>query len=182
MGVPRQTLTLDVSRRNASRHIVHLGEGDVNGTMLVVSVTEDGVPFGCDGYQPFLMIPLRDGSVYRKEGTAAGNVVTITVDESGLGNVNGRMPGAYVSLEGEDGTVTSTQRFDVLIAESRREAVAPDTFVTDMEALTARIAALESALGVTAPLSDDDIDDTLDDGTEPSGGTEQDDGTGEGGA
>jgi len=146
MGTPRQMLTLDVGRRNACRNTVYLGEGDVNGTMLVVSVTEYGSPFDCEGYTPYLMVPLRDGSVYRKDGTATGNVVSIVVDESGLGNVNGRIPNAYVSLEGEDGTMTSTQRFDVFVVESHREAVAPDSFVTDLESLTTRVAALEKAL------------------------------------
>lgn len=173
MGAPRQLLTLDVGRRNASRHVVHLGEGDVNGTTLVVTVTEGGTPFDCDEYTPYLMVPVRDGTVYRQEGTASGNTVTITVNESGLGNVSGKLPGAYVSLEAEDGTVTSTQRFDVCVIESWREAVAPDTFATDMETLERRVTALEAALGVTTDDDGQNDGDATDDG-----GTGQDDGQG----
>lgn len=170
MGAPRQLLTLDVGRRNASRHVVYLGEGDVNGTTLIVTVTEGGTPFDCDEYVPYLMVPVRDGTVYRQEGTASGNTVTITVDESGLGNVSGKLPGAYVSLEAEDGTVTSTQRFDVCVIESWRESVAPDTFATDMEALEKRVAALEAALGIAA----DDGTGQTDDGTADGDGQNDD--------
>lgn len=174
MGTPRQTLTLDVGRRNASRQVVYLGEGDVNGTVLIVLVTEDGAPFGCDGYTPYLMVPVRDGVVYRQEGSAAGNVVTITVDESALGNVDGRMPGAYISLEAGDGTVTSTQRFDVSVSKSGRESVAPDTFATDIEAINARLAAIEAALGIAGQ------DDAGGDGGDGTGGDPDGDDTGGG--
>lgn len=176
MGAPKQTLTLDVGKRNASRRIVYLGEGDVNGTVLIIYVTEDGKPFDCSEYTPYVMIPVRNGTVYRQEGAASGNVVTVTVNESGLGNVDGRLPGAYVSLEAEDGTITSTQRFDVTIIKSNRESVAPDTFATDLEALTARVAALEAAMGMaTDDTQSDGSDDTQGDGS----GETQGDGSGD---
>jgi hypothetical protein len=96
------------------------------------------------------------------------------VDESGLGNVDGRLPGAYVSLESEGGVVTSTQRFDVVMEKSGRESVAPDTFATDLEALTARVAALEAALGIAGDGTQGD--DTQGDGSgdEPGDGQEKD--------
>lgn len=171
MGAPKQTLTLDVGKRNASRRIVYLGEGDVNGTVLIIYVTEDGKPFDCSEYTPYVMIPVRNGTVYRQEGAASGNVVTVTVNESGLGNVDGRLPGAYVSLEAGDGTITSTQRFDVTIIKSNRESVAPDTFATDLEALTARVAALEAAMGMAADdTQGDGSDDTQDNGPDETQG------------
>ena len=173
MGAPKQTLTLDVGKRNASRRIVYLGEGDVNGTVLIIYVTEDGKPFDCSEYTPYVMIPVRNGTVYRQEGAASGNVVTVTVNESGLGNVDGRLPGAYVSLEAEDGTITSTQRFDVTIIKSNRESVAPDTFATDLDALIARVAALEAAMGMAA-------DDTQGDGSDDTQGDGPDETQGDG--
>jgi len=178
MGTPRQTLTLDVGKRNASRRMVYLGEGDVNGTVLVVTVTENGNFFDCSEYTPYLMVPVRGGTVYRQEGTAIGNVVTVTVDESGLGNVDGRLPGAYVSLESEGGVVTSTQRFDVVMEKSGRESVAPDTFATDLEALTARVAALEAALGIAGDGTQGD--DTQGDGSGDGPSDGQDGTTGDG--
>ena len=109
MPTPKQTITLDVNRRDASPPRVFLGGGDRNGTLLRVNVTEDGRPFDCTGMTPYLVTP-----VCRWQGTASGPMLEIPVDESMLGDYSGTTGGAYVSLESED-MATSTQRFVVTV-------------------------------------------------------------------
>lgn len=149
---PRQSITLDVGKRRTKRECVTLGGGDVNGTDLVVTVTEDGRPFDCSEYVPFLMVPVGDGC-YRQEGEAAGSVATITIDESQLGGHVGFLTGAYLSLEGED-VVTSTQRFDVEVLRPAdgSEVASLETRLAEAEATIAelmqRIAELEPPAGL----------------------------------
>ena len=49
MSAPTQNITLDMGRRSESRKVVYLGQGDSNGTMLVVTLTECGRPYDATG-------------------------------------------------------------------------------------------------------------------------------------
>lgn len=118
MPTPKQTITLDVNRRDASPPRVYLGSGDHNGTTLKVILTEDGRPHDTE-LTPYLMIGWGTGS-YRQEGSVSGNVATIPIDEANLGDFYGVTGNAYISLEGED-VITSTQRFVVHVAKSAAE-------------------------------------------------------------
>ena len=155
---PTQHITLDVSRPSRKSVAVWLREGDSNGTILVVDVTQDGEPFDCSEYTPFLMLPMGD-DLYRQEGSVDGNVVTICVDESKLGNYSGLIGDAYISLEG-DGVTASTYGFDVRVHESANDGGAPESYVSDLDALYVRAESMIEALERydTGFLDDEDMD------------------------
>ncbi len=116
---PTQTVSLDLSRSGVLSQRVHLGCGDRNGTVLKAIITDGGDPFDCDGLTPYLVVPM-DGSTVRWEGTASGNVATIPIDESDLGDFSGKVGDAYVSLESDD-MATSTQRLTIVVLEGASE-------------------------------------------------------------
>ena len=157
MATPTQHLTLDVVRNGEVRDRVYLSEGDVNGTTLLVNVTEDRKPFDCTGYTPYLMVNVGE-SLYRKAGTASGTTVSILIDESKFAGHSGTIDGAYISLEDED-TTTSTQRFSIVVAKAALKSSGTaaileaidslsqkvDGIDAKVDAIDARVAALESA-------------------------------------
>ncbi len=118
-STPTQTVSLDLSRSGVLSQRVHLGCGDKNGTVLKAIITDGGDPFDCDGLTPYLVVPM-DGSTVRWEGTASGNVATIPIDESDLGDFSGKVGDAYVSLESDD-MATSTQRLIVVVLPGATE-------------------------------------------------------------
>ena len=125
MIAPTRKLELDVVSGGEVRDRLRLGQGDRNGMRLVVNLTEDGLPFDCTGYTPYLMIPIGRRR-YRQEGEVNGDVATFLVDASRLGDFVGTVGGAYVSLEAGGEAVTSTQRFSVEVTRSlsrRRDAI-----------------------------------------------------------
>jgi hypothetical protein len=147
---PSQNITLDMGRRSESRHVVYLGQGDSNGTVLMVSLTEDGRPYDASGMTAVMTIPI-DGNAVSFDGEVTGTTARFAIDESLLGDVNGRFRGAYVTLSG-DGFTSSSQRFDVDVLQSfaddgggegegtggepgdePEEPTAPATFITDDE-------------------------------------------------
>lgn len=161
MAVPTQEIALDVGRvpgRYVAQSSVYLGEGDRNGTVLVVTVTENRQPFDCSAYTPFLMVPLGDAT-YRQEGTADGDSLVFEVDESRLGNFHGTVGNAYVSLEQGGQIVTSTNRFTVVVAESAADGAEPETYASDLDALYVRAESLIAALEEyqTGTLTDGDM-------------------------
>lgn len=164
--VPTQLIRLDVSRSKVSRERVHLGEGDRNGTILEVMVTENGEPFDCTPYTPYVMIPVGN-MLYRSVGTSDGQTLTIPIDESRLGNFSGTVGAAYVSLEDENGEiVTSTQRFTVHVARAADEnAEPPETYASDLDELYVKAKSIAEAMAEyeTGHLSEDDLNDIFSD-------------------
>lgn len=145
---PSQNITLDMGRRSESRRVVYLGQGDSNGTVLMVSLTEDGRPYDATGMTAVMTIPI-EGNAINFDGEVTGTTVRFAIDESLLGDVNGRFRGAYVTLSG-DGFTSSSQRFDVDVLQSfiddgggagegdepsdePEEPTAPAAFITDDE-------------------------------------------------
>jgi len=116
MYAPTQNITLDMGRRTESRKVVYLGQGDSNGTTLMVSLTDGGRPYDVSGLTVTLTISVC-GEMFTFDGTANGNMAQFQIDESTLGDVNGRFRGAYVSISDETFT-TSSQRFDVEVLPS----------------------------------------------------------------
>lgn len=168
MSKPTQSITLDVVRNGTTRERVYLGEGDRNGTVLVANITENGKPFDCSEYTPYLMMPVGD-LLYRQPGVANGTSVRVEVDESKLGSFNGFVSGAYISLETED-TATSTQRFCVNVEKAATGKSDLDESVTQrildtLDSILERIEALESKH------ADDGVDDETD-GDGPDDGTD----------
>ena len=104
-----------MGKRTESRKVVYLGQGDSNGTTLIVSLTEDGRPYDATGMEASLTIPICDVA-HVFTGTVSGTTVRFEIDESTLGNVNGRFRGAYVTLAGD--FTSSSQRFDVEVLQS----------------------------------------------------------------
>lgn len=123
MSAPTQNVTLDLSRIGALPPRVYLGSGDRNGTVLKAIITDDGAPFDCDGLTPYLVVPL--DTTVKWQGTASGNVATIPIDESALGDFVGKVGNAYVSLESDE-MATSTQRLTVVVLEGASEDAADD--------------------------------------------------------
>lgn len=113
---PSQNITLDMGKRSESRRVVYLGQGDSNGTVLMVSLTEGGRPYDATGMTAVMTIPV-EGNAVNFDGEANGTTVRFAIDESLLGDVNGRFRGAYVALSG-DGFTSSSQRFDVDVLQS----------------------------------------------------------------
>ncbi len=123
MPAPTQNVSLDLSRTSALSPRVYLGSGDRNGTVLKAIITEDGAPFDCEGLTPYLVVPL--DTTIKWEGTASGNVATIPIDESDLGDFTGKVGNAYVSLESDE-MATSTQRLTVVVLEGASNSDAED--------------------------------------------------------
>lgn len=116
MAVPTQNITLDMGKRIESRKVVYLGQGDSNGTRLVVTLTDGGGPYDATGTVATMSVPTPKGPV-TFEGEVLGSSVTFAIDESLFGSASGRLRGACVILAG-DGFVTSSQRFDVEVIGS----------------------------------------------------------------
>ena len=117
---PSQNITLDMGKRSESRRVVYLGQGDSNGTVLMVSLTEGGRPYDAAGMTAVMTIPI-EGNAVNFDGEVTGTTARFAIDESLLGDVNGRFRGAYVTLSG-DGFTSSSQRFDVDVLSSFKPA------------------------------------------------------------
>lgn len=151
MTIPTQSIDLDVGREGVGPE-VWLGEGDSNGTVLRVRVTEGGKDFDIEGYEPFLMVLLPDGrTIYRQGGTVEGGEAVIAIDESRMGNAVGTTRTAYLSLE-RDGVATSTQRFPLRILRAADDGADPEPYASDLDELYERaeelIGDLEGAGGI----------------------------------
>ena len=113
---PTQNIALDMGRRSESRRVVYLGQGDSNGTTLVVSLTDGGRPYDATGMTAVVTVPI-EGVAVNFEGEVVGTTARFAIDESMLGDVSGRFRGAYLTLS-SDGSASSSQRFDVEVLQS----------------------------------------------------------------
>lgn len=109
-------LTLDVSKAPANRPIIRVGEGDVNGTALVVDVTNHGEPLQLDGYDVLLLVKFGEDEIYKIPGEADGSSAMFVVDAASM------RPGvtdrACVQLSSGDDFILSTGRFVLEVLES----------------------------------------------------------------
>ena len=115
-----QAIKLDLSKRASVAPIVAIRQGDVNGTVLEVSVFDNGEEADLDGLDVNLcvLLPDREHS-YVCAGTASGNTATFTVDETYAAAYTGRTDTAYVEIVGS-GFTCSTQAFGLAVEESAR--------------------------------------------------------------
>ena len=114
-----QRLKLDLSKRPATAQVIHLREGDANGTSLDVEILDNGVPADLQGCGATLAVKLPDGTLYEVDGTLSGSTVTFEVDETGM--TEGRTDIAYVEITDTD-MVCSTQAFTVIVEPMGRSA------------------------------------------------------------
>lgn len=114
-----QRLSLDVSKRPATAQVVHLREGDANGTVLAVEILDGGAPADLDGCGATLAAKLPDGSLYEVDGTVLGSTASFEVDETGM--AEGRTELAYIEITDTD-IVCSTQAFTIVVEPMGRSA------------------------------------------------------------
>lgn len=72
-----QRIALDLSKRLSTKPTVYVGRGDHNGTTVVASVTESGLPLQMDGMTATLALPLGDAPC-----TVSGDAITCELGES----------------------------------------------------------------------------------------------------
>lgn len=130
-----------------------IGQGDHNGTVVVVKVTDGGAAFDLSGYDVFfeMLLPDRE-TYYRKAGVAERDVATFTIDERYAGQVPGDTKVAYVSIEDGENLVASTERISVHVERSARYAAeVPETWMSGIdETIAAMKAADDAADGAAA--------------------------------
>ena len=115
-----QTLSLDVSKHAAVRPVVVIRQGDKNGTVLEVSVFDNGSPLSLSNADVALCVLLPDEEHnYIVDGTAQGSTASFTVDETYAAEYTGRTDIAYVEIS-EGGSVCSTQAFELVIEKGAR--------------------------------------------------------------
>lgn len=144
-------INLDVSKQPAVTPVLHLGQGDRNGTTLAASVYDDGSPLPLSGKSvKFAMRSPNGQAYYEADGTVSGNVATFAIDETYAAAIHGTTDVAYVEvLEGET-VVCSTNRFRVVVLESAEDGADPEQAYKSgiTEATERAIAAAEAAEGV----------------------------------
>ena len=102
------TISLDVSKRPDVMPVIRVGQGDYDGTNLVVYIKDHGESLLVNSYDASLLINL-NGTCYEIEGTTTGYQAEFTINAQNM--KPGRTTNAYVSLEGET-FILSTSRFD----------------------------------------------------------------------
>ena len=110
-----QHITLDVSKQPATASVVHIRQGDKNGTVLAIDITDNGAPLDLAGLEATLVAKLPDGTLYEVDGTVSWNTATFEMDETDAAAAIGTTELAYVEITDTD-MICSTQAF-TLIAE-----------------------------------------------------------------
>ncbi len=109
-----QRIQLDISKRPCIAPVVRLRQGDRNGTILAVDVTDNGEAADLSGLDATLLATLPDGSMYQAAGTVSGSTATFQIDETDMPSGTAKL--AYVELS-DDGATYSTQGFTLTIEE-----------------------------------------------------------------
>ena len=124
------TVSLD-KRRDSKTPVITIRQGDVNGTLIEVTVEDDiGIPDLSEAEAWFEMT-MPDDQLYRTNPITieSGNTFTIPLDESIAGITTGKYRNAYVRLR-KDGNVSSTSSFTVnVIAGSADDAMTIDEYI-----------------------------------------------------
>ena len=107
-----QSLTLDLAKRHATKRSVYVGQGDMGGTTLLVTVTNNGLALDLSDMDVTLKLP--NGEVVC---TVVGGKASCVMGES---LVPDGTEHAYLALD--DGEhVYSTQRFRIVALDGCRE-------------------------------------------------------------
>ena len=114
-----QHIALDVSKRPATAQVVHIRQGDRNGTALAAAITDNGAPLDLTGLEAALVAKLPDGALYEADGEVSGDVATFEIDETEAAAAIGTTGLAYVEITGTD-TICSTQAFTIEILPAGR--------------------------------------------------------------
>lgn len=120
------TITLDVSKEPAHEPTIYLGQGDKNGTTLVVNLFDNGSVLDLtDKTVSFLMRTPGGTDYYQSTGTVSGNTATFVIDETYAAGHVGNTDVAYVKVSYGDTEITSTSRIRVTVLASATEGVEP---------------------------------------------------------
>ena len=156
------TLTLDVSKEPAHEPTIYLGQGDKNGTTLVVKLFDNGAVLDLtDLTATFCMRTPGGLDYYQVTGTVSGNTATFVIDETYAAGHVGSTDVAYVKVDDGDTTITSTSRIRVTVLPSATEGVEPapayetaiDEFLDDAQAQVDEIIEeVEAIIDYSVPL------------------------------
>ena len=156
------TLTLDVSKEPAHEPTIYLGQGDKNGTTLVVNLFDNGSVLDLtDKTVSFLMRTPGGTDYYQVTGTVSGNTATFVIDETYAAGHVGSTDVAYVKVDDGDTIITSTSRIRVTVLPSATEGVEPapayetaiDEFLDDAQAQVDEIIEeVEAIIDYSVPL------------------------------
>lgn len=116
-----QHIALDLSKRPATAQVVRIRQGDRNGTVISVAITDNGQPLDLAGLGAQLIAKLPDGALYLAEGDVSGSTAAFEIDEELAAASTGITELAYVEIEGTD-TICSTQAFTLEILPAGRSA------------------------------------------------------------
>lgn len=114
-----QKITLDISKRPATAHVVRIRQGDKNGTVLDAAITDSGQPLDLTGLGATLVAKLPDGTLYEVDGEVSGSIAEFGIDEAEAAAALGKSDLAYVEIEGT-GTICSTQAFTLEVLPAGR--------------------------------------------------------------
>ena len=127
-----QSITLDVSKQPQTTPVLHLGQGDMNGTSLAVALFDNGQALALSGYTVRFSMRLPGGEhYYSVNGTAQDNVATFDIDETYAAAVPGTTDIAYVEVLSGTTVIASTGRIRVVVLEGARDGVTPGSAYSD---------------------------------------------------
>ena len=125
-------MTLDVSKQPQTIPVLHLGQGDKNGTSLAVALFDNGQVLALSGYTVRFSMQLPGGEhYYSVNGTAQSNVATFALDETYAAAVPGTTDIAYVEVLSGSTVIASTGRIRVVVLEGARDGVTPGSAYSD---------------------------------------------------
>lgn len=159
------TITLDVSKEPAHEPTLYLGQGDKNGTTLVVNMFDNGEVLDLTGMTVTFCMRTPGGTdYYQVVGAVDDGIVnkcSFTIDETYAAGHVGTTDIAYIKVDDGATTITSTSRVRVVVLPSATEAVEPapayktliDQFIADaQEDIDEAVAAAEAIVDYNVPL------------------------------
>lgn len=119
-------MALDLAKEPTIAPVLYLGQGDRNGTVLRVSLYDNGNVLDLDGCSVSFCMRAPGGlDYYEVVGTADGNVVEFLIDETYAAGHVGKTDEAYVSVTDPSGAISSTSRFSVVVLRNAKDGVVP---------------------------------------------------------
>ena len=150
MALDVQYISLDISKQPTPQQ-VRLGQGDANGTQLVVSIFDEGVAYSLTNYSVRLEMRLpNSNNYYSVNGTKSGNVATFNIDETYAAVTHGFDGFGYVDILSGSTVICSTSRFQLVVLQNAQDGADPSTSYSSgiVEATERANAAAEAAEGV----------------------------------
>lgn len=128
-------MALDLAKEPTIAPVLYLGQGDRNGTVLRVSLYDNGNVLDLDGCSVSFCMRAPGGlDYYEVVGTADGNVVEFLIDETYAAGQVGKTDEAYVSVTDPSDAISSTSRFSVVVLRNAKDGVVPaPAYVTPIE-------------------------------------------------